>query len=737
MDMKKIVAVLIFTSLLGANALARHDIREQLYIHLNSQMFISGETIHFAAYCNSRLTGKPSGLSKILYIEIVGKNGPVHQQKVYLEEGRGNSDFFISSLIPSGQYYLVAYTRWMKNFDDYFQCPVLIVNPFETYPNEPTATEPEMDFFPLHNPLVAGTENVVAFKLKAKNPSKFKGRLVGNNGESVSSFGIGRFGLGKLRFTPQKGHTYQVLLENEQGKINFYDLPRVAEEGSFVVYRENGDQLALKCQISGTIQGSLDLTLSRGDVLYQSKVVPNVYHKVPKAVLSDGIFDVQYTDPDGKIVAERSILVANTVLKKQRIANVYGARQSVTVETGLDSGVYSISVRKKITSKVDNHQHAIWSRWLPQILRSPVPLFNYLSDNEIDAEAIMLASTSRLLTSTPRQVSFLPEIREEILTGNISDSAGHPVAGEKVALTFPGKSYQVRIGKSDEQGDFVIPFQSAGSDTEVILTALDFNNKFNIAMDNPFRSKFPDFNYQLPLFDSALVKKIIERSIRIQIENAYFDFAPEKPEPDQPAGEIPFHDIYLLDDYKRFPTLKETFTEFITTANVRGNRDYVIETTYFPGLSQVKYPPLVLLDGIPVSGERAIQLSPYQVESIGVLPNRYFLGSLVADGIVGIKTFDGDYGDFQFDALGNHKKVSIMGVADGNEYSFPDYSEGTYRHEADQRVQLYWDPYFRPWKGNSGFNFYTSDVPGEYEIVIEGFTQKGKPVTKIYSFLVE
>ena len=720
------------------NALGQHDVREQVYVHLNSQVFVSGETMHFAAYCNSQLTGEPSGLSKILYIEIVGENGPVHQQKIDLIEGRGNSRFFVSSSVPSGQYYLLAYTRWMKNFEDYFQCPVLIINPFESYPNPPKAAEPELEFFPLHDQLVAGVENVVAFNLKAKNPSNYKGRLVNNNSEEVvSAFSIKQFGLGKLKFTPQKGQSYQVILEDSLGNINFYNLQGIAEKGSFVVYRERNNQLALKCQIAGPTQDSLNLKLTKGDILYQSSVLSNAFHAVPKAFLSDGISHVQYSDSNGNVIAERLIYLSNAMLKKERINQTYGARQKVAIETELDSGTYSVSVRKKTDSELDGHQHAIWNGLFHHILESAVPPSAYLSADERDIEAFMLAANSRPVVSNREQVNLLPEIREEIMTGSIMDTAGNPAAGQEVALTLPGDPFQLRIGKSDAQGDFVIPFQSAGSNTEAILTAMDFNHKFDIATHSPFLNKYPEFNYRLPHLDSTRVKEIIERSVRVQIENAYFDLSPKKQESDRWRGEIPFHDIYLLDDYKRFPTLKETFTEFIITANVRENRDYVIKTTYFPGLFQTEYPPLVLLDGVPLSGEKAIALSPYRVESVGVLPNRYFLGSKAIDGIVGIKTFNGNYGGFQFESRGNHKKVRIMGLAKGDEYSFFDYLENTNRHEADQRDQLFWDPNFRPEEKNSELSFYTSDVPGEYEIVIEGFTGDGEPVSMLYVFWVD
>ena len=736
--MKNTIVLLSFKFLVVVSAMSQPDVREQVYVHLNSPMFVAGETMHFAAYCNSQLTGRPSALSKILYVEIVGEDGPVHQQKIDLNEGRGDSRFFISSDIPSGQYYLLAYTRWMKNFEDYFQCPVLIVNPYEEYAHAPEPVEDELQLFPLHDPLVAGVENIIAFNLKVQSPSQYKGRIVSSAGEVMSDFQVNTAGLGKLALTPQKGQSYQIILEDSLGNINFHRLPAVGEDGSFIVYEESRRQLSFKLHAANKTMDSLLLSLSDGNILYQERVVPHTSHRVSKEHLPvAGIYSARYSTNEGEVVAERSIFVSDAKPALEYLNKSYGTREQVTVAPQLDDGDYSISVRKKADLKLDGHQHAVWSGALQRLLTSPVPASKYLSSGKsVDIEAFMLLSRTHSITETPEQVGLLPEVREEILTGQITDDEGKPAAGEKVALTFPGEYFQLRISESNAQGDFIIPFHSSDSDIEAIVTALDFDKQLNIEIGSSFLHQYPDFNYQLPFLDSASVRKIIERSVRVQLENAYFDFLPVSEEASQWAEEIPYHTVYRLDDYRRFRTLKETFIEFIPNANVRENRDHVVKTTYFPGFGQAGYPPLVLLDGMPISGDRVIQLSPYRVESIGVLPNRYFLGPMVIDGIVGIKTFDQEYGDFQLTVGSNHKRTPVLGISRKDSYGFPDYSQNIDSHIADQRDQLYWEPVFRP-SQNQEVVFYTSDVVGAYEIVIEGFTESGDPVTKVYDFWVE
>ncbi|NQZ78710.1 MAG: hypothetical protein HRT61_21735 [Ekhidna sp.] len=105
------------------------NVQEDVYLHLNAHTLVSGETLLFSAYCKSKLTNLPSDLSKILYVELIGENETtVFQQKIKLQDGRGGGSFFISSLIPTGNYQLLAYTRWMKNFGSYLNTEVEIRN---------------------------------------------------------------------------------------------------------------------------------------------------------------------------------------------------------------------------------------------------------------------------------------------------------------------------------------------------------------------------------------------------------------------------------------------------------------------------------------------------------------------------------------------------------------------------------------------------------------------------------
>jgi hypothetical protein len=195
MILRKLSSIILLL-VIGYQSYAQ-DNRENVYVHLNSQLLVSGEPIYLSAYCRSQLTGKSSDLSKILYVEIIGLNGPIYQDKLRLKNGRGNGEFFVSSLVPSGKYYLIAYTRWMRNFNDYFKAPIEIINPFETAGGDPPQEEElSVDFYVQNNRPVTGIENTVGFKINTftRETPSFKVKVVSSSGETVTSCSHDKYG---------------------------------------------------------------------------------------------------------------------------------------------------------------------------------------------------------------------------------------------------------------------------------------------------------------------------------------------------------------------------------------------------------------------------------------------------------------------------------------------------------------------------------------------------------------
>ncbi|MGB5499241.1 MAG: hypothetical protein WBM77_09965, partial [Maribacter sp.] len=108
---------------------------EKVYVHYNASVLFPGEYVYYSLYCINTQSNKLSNISSMAYIELVGEDLTTQLvQKVRLEGGRGQGDFFIPVSIPSGNYKLIGYTQWMKNagHEQLFKDDIAIVNPYRT-----------------------------------------------------------------------------------------------------------------------------------------------------------------------------------------------------------------------------------------------------------------------------------------------------------------------------------------------------------------------------------------------------------------------------------------------------------------------------------------------------------------------------------------------------------------------------------------------------------------------------
>jgi hypothetical protein len=119
--------------------------RESIQLHINSTVFLAGETLLFKVYCsNPDDSGRPSGLSSVAYVELIGEDlRPAVQMKVKLKEGVGHGDFLFDAKFASGNYTLIAYTKWMRNFSQnhIFRRTVMVLNP----EIKPATSKPSLD----------------------------------------------------------------------------------------------------------------------------------------------------------------------------------------------------------------------------------------------------------------------------------------------------------------------------------------------------------------------------------------------------------------------------------------------------------------------------------------------------------------------------------------------------------------------------------------------------------------
>ncbi|HET7819398.1 MAG TPA: MG2 domain-containing protein, partial [Bacteroidia bacterium] len=107
------------------------DIEENVIFSTDRTLYIAGETILFKA--NSILSEKAtSPISNVLYIELYDKNFKViSKSKAQIKNGICVSSMEIPSDIITGNYYIRAYTQYMRNFKKelFYTNQLTIINP--------------------------------------------------------------------------------------------------------------------------------------------------------------------------------------------------------------------------------------------------------------------------------------------------------------------------------------------------------------------------------------------------------------------------------------------------------------------------------------------------------------------------------------------------------------------------------------------------------------------------------
>lgn len=328
----------------------------------------------------------------------------------------------------------------------------------------------------------------------------------------------------------------------------------------------------------------------------------------------------------------------------------------------------------------------------------------------------------------------LPELRGELLEGRVLVSeSGLPASGRKVALSIAGTNYIFKISSTGEDGRFHFNLDQPYTNDEALIQVVgEDKDKFRIELD-PFET--PDFS-GLSFGDFILTEEmeqmILDHSIQNQVQNAYAGTRVDsirKLEEYPPFFGQPTHEYYL-DDYTRFPTIKETITEIIEQASTRQRRgEQFIHVRVYDDDVESGLNSLLLIDGLFIQDHNTvIEAKASRIKKISVVNEQYLYGSEVFEGIISMESYEGDF-------IESLPQLKEEGTKLFRPELVKDYHRQDYRYRdlhkriPDFRSQLVWEPEFRLDGASKTYSFYTSDLSGAYEVSIEGFNESGKALS--------
>ena len=341
---------------------------------------------------------------------------------------------------------------------------------------------------------------------------------------------------------------------------------------------------------------------------------------------------------------------------------------------------------------------------------------------------------------------FIPEYEGHIVTGKIVDNqTGNYYEPDDARmfpyLTFSGEGIRFFAGQKGKSGEVLFFTSNISGLKEVSTTVVYSEEQYRVDIVSPFIQRHETKQMPTLQIDTAYNKQLLERSVALQVMH----YLSEDFQTDQSISD-PFFKMkptwsYILDEYTRFTTMGEVFTEITFGARFRregGKRQLSILINRGNYYDYV-FVPLVLLDGIPITDHEIIyHYDPLSVERINVYSGPYIMGGHIIDGIIELSTYRRNHSDITLDK--STQILTYEGTQLHRTFYTPDYSQEKNRQNRlpDNRHTLLWIPNVQTdGKSSIRLPFDTSDFKGEFQVTVEGLDKDGNAIFAKSFFKVE
>ena len=753
------------------------NLQEKIFVHTDKDFYLCGEVLWLKLFCVDAHLHQTLSISKVAYVELLNKeNRPVLQTKLALSEEGSQGSLFLPQELSSGNYLLRAYTNWMKNFDAefYFEKPITIVNTLKSEPVVATKSSQAnyyFNFFPEGGNLVSGIETKLAFKgVDAYGRGiAYSGVITNATGDTVAHLQPLKFGLGHVSFLPKNGEKYKAIFVANDGTRVEQELPKIYEQG----FSLNVSKLS-QAQVRASVKASSGFgeqtvylfVQSRNNIISATEAVlknGEAQFLIDADKLSDGISQFTVFNAMRQPVSERLYFkkpLQKLVIKTNLGQVSYESRKKVSVglQTSDQEGKplvsqLSVSVYQAdsaFTPEEDIASYLYLSSDLKGYVQSPLYYFSDEADAEEAADNLMLTHGWRrfkweeVLTQAVPAFSFLPEYEGHIIAAKtLIKQTGQPAKRVEAYLALPDTNFHFYSAESNDQGMAYFRTHSFYGLKEIFSQAVNKDTTYRIDIASPFSEKYS--SRLLPPFSLAQQtgNYLQAASVNMQVQQAYnLEGINRFQTPLVPV--YSFYkptQTYLLDDYTRFTTMEDVLREYVREVVVNKQNNKLVLSLMRKEVDGFvyKHPPLVLVDGIPLLDDynKIFGFDPLKVKELQIVNKNYSLGTSYFEGILNFKTYKGRPEGLALDTAATI--VDYEGLQLQREFYAPVYQTQNQINSRlpDFRTVLYWAPNLKTKAdGVQNFSFYTSDLPGEYVVVIQGLSANGLPGSTSFSFTV-
>ena len=354
-----------------------------------------------------------------------------------------------------------------------------------------------------------------------------------------------------------------------------------------------------------------------------------------------------------------------------------------------------------------------------------------------------IINTGISISNNSNKTTYIPELHGITVSGSvIGNDDLVPNSNTNVQLSVLGNNFDYLQTKTDSLGKFVFSLQPTCNKNEMFISYEDEKQQSaKILIDNEYASEKFTFPSSPFLSSENEIKIAEEIMFNMQINKSF-----RKPEIQYACYDTnafnfygsPTSSIYIK-DYIELPNLYEVFIELVPEVMIvkkKGIRSLQVKGNieHHPYFSEFK--PLVLIDRIPVSNiEELLKISSQKIYRIELVNKIYIKGDNIFGGIISIFSQKGDLAGiklpensmfFNYDGFTPQPNTKST-LPTENKPNIPDF-----------RNNLFWEPNLIA-KGGSEvqINFNTSDVTGDYLVLIRGLSEDGNIIIGKAEFNVE
>lgn len=650
-------------------------------------------------------------------------------------------------------------------------------------PVKTTSPKLSIQFFPEGGNLVQEIPVKVGIKIvnTAGLGEDVQGNIVDDIGNQLLSFKTTHLGMGNFIINPQPGKTYTAKITLKDGSTQSIPLPTVLKDG-YVLNVNNLDSSKVTARILTSTAlltgGELKLVIQHNNnvlTVLKTKTQKQVStFSIPKKDLPSGIVHFTLFNANNQPIAERLIFINNPAdqitLGLKNLNQVYRTRQNMPLEFTARAqgkpaqGSFSVSVTNTAVVTPDEEQESniLTTLLLTSDLKGYVEKPNYYLRNR-DTETVanldnllLTQGWSRLVwkditAPANKATTFLPEKNLKV-SGTITTSGGKPVEKGRVSLfSSTGGAFMIDT-LTDAKGHFSFDNLSFGDSTKFVVQARNAKNKKYVEINldlvpgqlvtqnkntgdievNVNEAILAYIQKSNSYFDGLNKRGLLERTLVLNQVNIVEKKNPAKNSSNlNGAGHADA--IITAKDLGTCINLSQCLQGRVAGLMIRNGKAYLMRSN--------NTPMQIIIDGINVEPEFLDQITPFDVETIEVLKsvgNTSIYGSRGGGGILIITTKRGG-GDLNYTRYSPGIITYIpKGYYAMREFYSPQYTPEKPDQRLDQRSTVYWNPHVPTnTDGNAKFNFYNTDEPGTYRVVIEGMDANGYLARKVYTYEVK